>query len=127
VTTLRLIGVVCLLLLTLFGCREHIADNPAAIRAPSTFLWLFPDSSLATGVSKTHLHWWGECQNALIRGYLFSFRIVTPGSTPASRIDTMRYSWTTKTDSTLLFPLDTLYRRFEVVVRGVTSSFRGLP
>lgn len=126
-TTLRLFGVVCLLLLTLFGCREHIADNPAAISPPSTFLWLFPDSSLATGVSKTHLHWWGECQNALIRGYLFSFRIVTPGSTPASRIDTMRYTWTTKTDSTLLFPLDTLYRRFEVVVRGVTSSFRGLP
>ncbi|MCK7521885.1 MAG: hypothetical protein MZV64_31500 [Ignavibacteriales bacterium] len=41
--------------------------------------------------------------------------------------DTLRYTWVTQNDSTFLFPLDTLFRRFAVVVRAVDDAFAGLP
>ncbi len=116
-----------LLLMCLIGCREHIADTPTAVQPPNTFLWLFPDGDVATGVSRTRLHWWGECQNGIVQGYLFAFRVVPAGAAPSSRLDTMRYTWTAKNDTTILFPLDTLFRSFEVVVRGVNNTFGGLP
>jgi hypothetical protein len=37
--------------------------------------------------------------------------------------DTLRYTWTTANDTTFLFPLDTLFRRFIVAVRGVDQTF----
>ncbi|MCC6395651.1 MAG: hypothetical protein IT282_01445, partial [Bacteroidetes bacterium] len=65
---------VCALLLP--GCRESVSDNPVPGKPPQTFLWLFPEGELRTGVSRTHLRWWGESPDGLIRGYLFSFKIV---------------------------------------------------
>ncbi len=109
------------------SCREHIADTNATNGKPSTYLWLYPDSTVGTGVSKTHLHWWGEDPDGLVRGFLFSFKAVYGGVTALPVPDTLRYSWTTKNDSTILFPLDTLFRKFTVVVRSVDNGFRGLP
>ncbi|HTY58361.1 MAG TPA: hypothetical protein VMF59_06065, partial [Bacteroidota bacterium] len=41
--------------------------------------------------------------------------------------DTMRYVWTSATDTTILFPLDTVFRRFAVTVRAVDNFFAGVP
>lgn len=109
------------------GCKEHVADNPVAGKPPQTFLWLFPDGDIAVGVSRTHLRWWGESPDGLIRGYLFSFKVVNENITALPLPDTLRYAWVTRNDSTLLFPLDTLFRKFAVVVRAVDDAFGGLP
>ena len=90
-------------------------------------MWLFPEGDVSTGVSRTHLRWWGESPDGLVRGYLFSFKVVTGSVTSLPKPDTLRYTWVTKNDSTLLFPLDTLFRRFAVVVRAVDDGFGGLP
>ena len=78
-------------------------------------------------MSKEQLHWWGEDPDGVVRGYLFGFRIVALRVTSPPVPDTMRYVWTAATDTTILFPLDTLFRRFAVTVRAVDNSFAGLP
>jgi hypothetical protein len=120
-------AVLVLLALLLPSCKEHVADNPVPGQQPRTYMWLYPDADVATGVSRTHLRWWGESPDGLVRGYLFSFKVVTGTITTLPQPDTLRYTWVTKNDSTLLFPLDTLFRRFAVVVRAVDDGFAGLP
>jgi hypothetical protein len=115
------------LALVLPSCKEQVADNPVPGQQPRTYMWLYPDGEVATGVSRKHLRWWGESPDGLLRGYLFSFKIVTGTVTTLPQPDTLRYTWVTKNDSTLLFPLDTLFRRFAVVVRAVDDGFAGLP
>ncbi len=115
----------CTLLMS--ACSEHVADNPVAGKPPQTFLWLYPEGDIGTGVSRTRLRWWGESPNGLVRGFLFSFKVVSGNVTTLPSPDTLRYSWVTKNDSTLLFPMDTLFRRFAVVVRAVDNGFAGLP
>lgn len=100
---------------------------PVAAKPPQTFLWLYPEGDIGTGVSRTRLRWWGESPNGLVRGYLFSFKVVTGTVTTLPAPDTLRYAWVTKNDTTLLFPMDTLFRKFAVVVRAVDFGFAGLP
>ena len=109
------------------SCKEHVADAPVANLTPRTALWLYPQAEIRVGVSKQQIHWWGEDPDGVVRGYLFGFRIVTLSVTSPPLPDTMRYVWTAVTDTTILFPLDTLFRRFAVTVRAVDNSFGGLP
>jgi hypothetical protein len=118
--------IILLLALAALSCKEKIADSPLANKTPKSFLWLYPDTSatLHEGVSRQHLHWWGEDPDGNVRGYLFAF---VPNS--ASRIpspDNLQYSWVVKTDSVVQFPLDTLFRYFTVFVRAVDNTFPGL-
>ena len=120
--------IVPLLLAVLFAsCKEHIADMPAANQRPSTYLWLAPDGDVGVGVSKQHLHWYAEDPDGVVRGYLFGFGVVNSTVSTAPQPDTLRYTWTTANDTTMLFPLDTLFRKFVVVVRAVDNGFGGLP
>jgi hypothetical protein len=115
------------LALLMYSCREHVADNPVATKPPQTFLWLFPEGDIGTGVSRTHLRWWGESSTGLVRGYLFAFKVVDNSIATLPSPDTLRYSWVTANDTTFLFPMDTLYRKFAVIVRAVDYGFPGLP
>ena len=108
-------------------CKEHIESVPAGNQVPKTFLWLYPETEIRTGVSKRSLHWWGEDPDGVVRGFLFSFRTVAAPVTTPAQPDTVRYVWTASNDTTILFPLDTLFRRFAVTVRAVDNSFAGLP
>lgn len=118
---LRIIFIICLAL-SLFHCSEEIADSPLANRKPVTFLWLYPDSTVGVGVSRQHLHWWGEDPDGVIRGFLFGY---VSYSTPQAP-DTLRYTWVTKNDTLIRLPLDTLFRYFTVFVRSVDNTFAGL-
>ena len=109
------------------SCREHLVDAPLANQTPKTALWLYPQAEIRLGVSKQQLHWWGEDPDGVVRGYLFGFRIVPLPVTSPPVPDAMRYVWTAATDTTILFPLDTVSRRFAVTVRAVDNSFGGLP
>lgn len=125
---LRIILLLCLGI-SLFRCNERIADNPAGLQQPRTFLWLYPDppdsTTTGVGVSQQHLHWWGESPNGLVRGYLFGFVRFRSNGTPSP--DTVTYTWTTRSDTLIRFPLDTLFRYFTVFVRAVDDRFAGLP
>jgi hypothetical protein len=116
-----------LVLLLLSSCRERIADNPIANQVPSTHLWLDPDSAVGIGVSKQHIHWFGDDPDGLVRGYLIGYMKVNGTVSSAPQPDTMRYWWTTSNDTIIAFPLDTLFRRYLVVVRAVDQIFNGLP
>ncbi|HMK37839.1 MAG TPA: hypothetical protein VK569_00770 [Bacteroidota bacterium] len=109
------------------SCREHLVDAPLANQTPKTALWLYPQTEIRPGVSKEQLYWWGEDPDGVVRGYLFGFRIVSLSVTSPPSPDTMRYDWTAATDTTILFPLDTLFRRFAFTVRAVDNTFGGLP
>ncbi|MCK7521884.1 MAG: hypothetical protein MZV64_31495 [Ignavibacteriales bacterium] len=65
----HILTVVLLLALVLPACKEHVADNPVPGQQPRTYMWLFPDGEVSTGVSRTHLRWWGESPDGLVRGY----------------------------------------------------------
>jgi hypothetical protein len=124
----RILHIVSLAVLVLFvSCNEHIADSPPPDRTPQTYLWLFPDSTVGVGVSRQHLRWWGEDPDGVISGYLLGYTSVTSTVTSMPFPDNLRYTWVTGNDTTLLFPLDTLFKRFVVVVRAVDNRFSGLP
>lgn len=124
----RTLTLTAVALLFLFGsCSESINDRPLGNQLPKTFLWLYPDSTVGVGVSRQHLRWWGEDPDGVIRGYLFAFGIFDQPVTSLPTPDTLRYSWVSTNDTLILFPLDTLFRRFTVFVRAVDNSFAGLP
>ena len=111
-------------LLLLASCNEKLADNPVGNKSPSTYLWLYPDSTIGVGVSRQHLHWWGEDPDGFVRGYLFAFVPYKTAQRPTP--DTLHYTWSTLTDTVMQFPLDTLFRYFTVFVRAVDNRFTGL-
>lgn len=115
-----------LALVALLSCSDDAVRPPAANIPPRTFLWLFPDSSIAIGVSRQRLHWWGEDPDGVVRGFLLAVveNAVRPGP---SLSDTLRYSWVTRNDTLMAFPLDTLFRDYTVVVRAVDNTFRASP
>ena len=124
--TLRHI-IIVVLLVVLISCSEDIPDSPLANQTPQTFLWLFPDSSVGVSGSRQHLRWWGEDPDGVIKGYLFAFGVFSSQVTSIPNPDTLRYSWLTKNDTLIAFPLDTLFRNYTVFVRSVDNTFQGLP
>lgn len=112
----------------IFGsCTEKVADSPHGNKPPTTFLWLFPDSTVGVGVSRTHLRWWGEDPDGVIRGYLFAYAVFPSKVSTIPDPDPFRYAFVSRTDTIMQFPLDTLFRNYTVVVRAVDNTFKGLP
>lgn len=109
------------------SCSENIADRDVPNQQPRTFLWLFPDSTVGVGVSRQTLRWFGEDPDGIVVGYLFAYIESPQPVTQLPNPDTLRYTWVTKNDTTLLFPLDTLFRRFVVFVRAVDNTAGGIP
>jgi hypothetical protein len=101
------------------GCVRHHTNSPTPNQAPKTFFSLFPDSTLATGVSRQHLHWWGEDPDGYVVGYLLSF---SGGVAAVPNPDTLTYVFTTRTDSVLLFPIREAFENFLVMVKAVDNS-----
>lgn len=111
-----------ILLLIFWSCKESVTDHPFANKPPKTFLWIFPDSSIAEGVSKQRLHWWGEDEDGYVKGYLFAF-VTRINKVPVP--DTITYTFTTTSDTTVQFPLYVARDTFLVVVRAVDNTFKG--
>src|SRR2546422_10545021 len=84
------------------GCLKEPSSQPSVNQSPKTFLWLFPDSTLAEGTSKEHVRWWGEDPDGLVRGFLFaSGKFSASAGDPLP--DTLRWEWTTKNDTVIAF------------------------
>jgi photosystem II stability/assembly factor-like uncharacterized protein len=110
------------LLLSMLGCSKEFPDQPRANVPPRTFLWLFPDSTVAEGKSRQHVRWWGEDKDGVVKGYLFaSGKIATVGGRLP---DTLGYRWRTGNDTLIAFPLLTRQDTFDIAVRAVDNTFR---
>ncbi|MBI4811754.1 MAG: hypothetical protein HY800_10005, partial [Ignavibacteriales bacterium] len=92
-------------------------------KPPATFLWLYPDSTLAEGTSKQHIRWWGEDPDGIIKGYLFAFDTVK--FYDSSGVDTIPVGWRWKksNDTIVTFPLLKKRQIFYVAVRAVDNTF----
>ena len=111
-----------LLLFLVSGCSREHPDEPIPNKTPHTYMWLFPDSIIAQGVSKQHVRWWGEDPDGIVKGFLFAIgKIGSGGSLPSP--DTLRWTWTTKNDTLIALPLLTKRDTFTIAVRGVDNHF----
>jgi hypothetical protein len=82
-TFLLLLGLVIL-----FGsCKDSVTDNPLGNKAPTTKVFLNPDSTVSKQQSTLSLHWVGDDPDGLVLGYYFSW-------------DGVNWTFTTKNDST---------------------------
>jgi hypothetical protein len=87
-TFLLLLGLVIL-----FGsCKDSITDNPLGNKAPTTKVFLNPDSTVSKQQSTLDIHWTGDDPDGLVIGYFFSW-------------DGTNWSFTTKNDSTFLLKI----------------------
>jgi len=104
-----------------FGCVKQHANEPIANQAPKTFFWLFPDSGIATGVSRQELRWWGEDADGYVIGYLLA---IEPDLVSIPNPDTLTYSFVTVMDSVISFPLRQKTETFLVALHAVDNTFR---
>ncbi len=117
-----IIGALWIVLVSMTGCSKEHPDQPLANKPPKTFLWLFPDSTIAEGTSKQHVRWWGEDPDGVIKGFLFAFQGKTVSGGSPLDIDSVRWIWTTKNDTVVAFPLLVKRDTFEVAVRAVDNT-----
>src|SRR5512135_2919135 len=84
------------------GCSKDYPDQPLPNRTPKTYLWLFPDSTIAQGNSRQRIRWWGDDPDGIIKGYLFTAgKVVRQGG---GYLDSLAWIWTTRNDSLVAFP-----------------------
>jgi len=108
------------ILLVQSGCVKQFGDAPVGNMQPRTYLWIFPDSTISTGISKQQLRWWGEDKDGYVTGYLVAF---TAGITKLPVPDTLTYGFTSVTDSVVQFPLRQASAVFLAVIRAVDNTF----
>jgi photosystem II stability/assembly factor-like uncharacterized protein len=121
-----LLLILIIVVLSMSGCTKDIVDQPIANKQPKTFLWLFPDSTIAEGHSRQHIRWWGEDGDGIIKGYLIasdSIKDFTP-TMLSTWLDTVTWHWTTQNDSTIAFPLLVKRDTFQIAVRAVDNTLR---
>jgi hypothetical protein len=118
-----LFGIAAFLALSLLvnGCVKEFPSQLLPNEPPKTYFWLYPsDSTIATGISKQELHWWGEDRDGIVIGYLLA---VVPNLSAIPNPDTLTYSYVTSTDSVISFPLRQELQTFLVAVHAVDNTF----
>ncbi len=119
----QFLPLVFILLVILFGCSNE-EDKPLPNKTPKTYFWLFPDSTILEGKSRQQIHWWGHDPDGVIRGYLFAIGRLLDSTHHLVTPDTIGWCFTTKTDSTVAFPLVTKRDTFDIAVRAVDNTFK---
>ena len=109
------------LVLMEIGCVKQHANEPIANQTPQTFFWLFPDSTIATGISSQELRWWGEDADGYVIGFLLA---IEPELVSIPNPDTLTYSFVTVMDSVISFPLRQKTETFFVALRAIDNTFR---
>jgi photosystem II stability/assembly factor-like uncharacterized protein len=111
------------LIVLMGGCRNNPSEHEATNKSPKTLLWLYPDSTIAPGHSKQHIHWSGTDPDGLVNGYLFASGKL--GLNPRHLVfsDSIVWHWISTQDSIVAFPLLTKRDTFQIVVRAVDNSY----
>ncbi len=110
-------------LILISGCFKEHPDQPLINQSPKTFLWLFPDSTLAQGNSRQRIRWWGEDPDGIVKGYLLA---TGKFSVSGQLSDTLTWTWTTRNDSVIAFPLLIRQDTFTVAVRAVDNTLQNI-
>jgi hypothetical protein len=105
------------------GCVKQLANQPLVNQPPKTFFWLFPDTGIASGISRQEIHWWGEDPDGYVIGYLLA---IEPNLLSIPSPDTITYSFVTVTDSLMAFPLRQASQTFLVALHAVDNTFKFL-
>jgi hypothetical protein len=104
------------------SCVKQYTNQPLPNKPPQTFFWLYPsDTSIASGISKQELRWWGEDPDGYVVGYLLA---VTPDLVVIPNPDTLTYSYVTTMDSVISFPLRAAQQTFLVAVHAVDNTMK---
>ena len=101
----KLIKVILLLVLIFYSssCYEDLTDNPTGNRAPDTFLFLHPDSTVAQQPSRLKVSWWGDDPDGTILGYYFKWSGIDSGWTFTRSNDSLFSLPIGSADTTYLF------------------------
>lgn len=103
------------------GCVKEFPSQLLPNVPPQTFFWLYPsDTTIATGISKQELRWWGEDRDGYVVGYLLA---VVPNQLSIPHPDTLTYTFVTTTDSIISFPLRQARQTFLVAIHAVDNTF----
>ncbi|HEY6191943.1 MAG TPA: YCF48-related protein [Bacteroidota bacterium] len=116
----KLLLLIVLALLLVSGCEKETPSQAIPNKPPKTYLWLFPDSTIAEGHSSQHIRWWGSDPDGIVKGFLFA-----SGRLPAaaqSVRDTIAWHWTDANDSVIAFPLLVRRDTFQIAVRAVDNT-----
>jgi hypothetical protein len=116
-------GIVFFVILALLqsGCVKEMSNQPLANQTPKTFFWLYPDSGIATGISRQEVRWWGEDPDGYVVGYLLA---IEPDLATVPNPDTLTYKFVTTTDSLIAFPLRQLQQTFLVAIHAIDNTFK---
>ena len=119
-----LIAVVFVLLAILaLSCEKELPGSLSTNQSPRTRLWISSEGILNETLSKQHIYYYGEDPDGFISGYLIAIGKFQTGITAVPTPDTLTYIWTTKTDTVIAFPLDTLRDSITIFVRAVDNHF----
>lgn len=105
------------------GCTDPVHAPAQKNLPPKTFLWLYPDSGIAEGHSRQHIHWWGEDPDGVVKGFLVASGRLYSTPSPSSYSDTVLWRMRLSNDSVIAFPLKTKRDTFQLSVRAVDNSF----
>ena len=96
-----------------YSCTDNLVNSLIANKAPTTHLFLYPDSSISNQQSKVKLHWWADDPDGLVIGYYITW-------------DGSHWTFTTKNDSTIAFPISGSDTVYNFKVAGVDNHGNGV-
>ena len=105
----RSVHILILIVVLLAGCSKRHTNEPLLNQPPKTYLALDPDGELRRTVSQQHVHWWGTDPDGFVVGYYFS-------------LDSVHWTFTTKTDSVFTFRLNRLDTTYSFLVAAIDNE-----
>jgi len=114
---MRYFQILLIVVFAIAGCKKSPTDSEMKNSKPQAFLWIFPNNpdSLALGISKQHIHWWGEDKDGYVVGFLVGI-----GKSETS----VEWIFKIRNDSVISFPLLTVQDTFLVFVKAIDNHFR---
>ncbi len=98
-----------------FGCKNEFPNENISNIKPNAYLWIFPSyDSISQGISRQNIHWWGEDADGFVVGFLIGI---------GKNENEINWSFKTKNDSTIFFPLLISQDTFAVFVKAIDNNF----
>ncbi|OGU76677.1 MAG: hypothetical protein A2V93_01475 [Ignavibacteria bacterium RBG_16_34_14] len=104
-----------LLSIIFFSCYEELVDNPSSNKAPNTFLFLYPDSTISQQPSRLRVSWWGDDPDGTVLGFYFKWE----------GIDS-KWTFTLNNDSTFSLPIGSADTSYLFLVSSVDKEGNGI-
>jgi len=108
-----LLLLIALCAVVFYSCVDKLTSSLVSNQAPVTHLFLYPDTSISRQQSKLTLHWWADDPDGLIIGYYITW-------------DGIHWTFTTRNDSTIAFPIEGSDTLYYFKVAGVDNHGNGV-